>query len=331
MEEYIRVAKEESLKLMKQRGDVAAVFICGSAARGDLQEYSDVDLRVIIDIENEPPAPSFVRKQGVPLEWTYCAKRRYEDASEVLNDPFMPLEMIESVILYDPTELIHNLIRDIKPLYKEPRYVKVRAQNLLKQPEQWLQELRDMGEELLQLRTYVYAWHVRVIVTIMAKVVIILTSVSPGGMKMFVLLRAAAEELQNEKLFSLGLDAMGAQDITKKEVEKFAAGIFEAAEYVNSMVDPHQLHHWTLSPDKREYYRGGTQWLVNRGFHKEAVWGLLTIASLCANEIQEARLDDGMFEKCISFLHRLGMQPSRYWEKLDLLQMWLKETQEIVE
>ena len=44
-EAYIRVAKEEALKLIEQRGDVVAVFICGSAARGDMQEYSDVDLR----------------------------------------------------------------------------------------------------------------------------------------------------------------------------------------------------------------------------------------------------------------------------------------------
>jgi hypothetical protein len=165
----------------------------------------------------------------------------------------------------------------------------------------------------------------------MAEVILILTSRSPGGMKLFVSLRAAAEELQNEKLFSLGLNAMGAQDITKAEVEESAADIFKAAEYVNSVVDPHDLLHRALAPDKREYYRGGTQWLVSRGFHKEAIWALLTLAPLCAAEMQETRVDNELFEKCISFLHRLGMQPSEYEGKLDLVQVWLQETQEVIE
>jgi len=329
---YIQVAREESLKLVEQRGDVVAVFICGSVAHGDPEEYSDVDLRVVIDTEFDLPVPSFVRRYGVPLEWTYCAKRQYEDMIQVLNDPFISLETVGSTILYDPTNFIRDLIRDIKPVYKEHRYVKARAQNLLEQPKQWLSSLRDMGEELSKLPEYVYAWHLRCIITILAKVVLVLTSIPPGGMKLFVSLRVSAERLQHEELFSLGLDAMGAQDITKEEVEEFADGIFKVFEYVNSMVDPCKLHHWTLLPDKREYYQLGTQWLVSRGFHREAIWPLLTVAPLCAMEIHEAKLDSRMLEKCVSFLYRLGFQPfGDTNKKLDLLQRWIQQIQQIIE
>ena len=330
-ERYIQVAREETLELIEQRGDVVAVLICGSVAHGDPEEYSDVDLRVVIDTKDELPVSSFVRKQDVPLEWTYYAKRQFEDVVEVLNDPFIPLEIVESIILYDPDSLIHDLIRDIKPVYKEPGYVKARAQNLIEQPEQWLSSLIDMDEGLSQLPTYVYAWHLRCIITVLAKVVLILTNMSPGGMKLFVSLRAAAEELRNEKLFTLGLDAMGTQDITKEEVKEFAADIFKVFEYVNSMVAPGQLHHWTLSPAKKRYYQGGIQWLVSRGFYKEAIWSLLTLAPLCAMEIQESKLDSEVLEKCISFLHRLGFQPfGDTKRKLDLLQTWIRETQQII-
>jgi len=109
--------------------NIAALIIVGSIANNDYDQYSDVDVNVLLpeEVDNKPliEYKEELRKGGSKIELRFA--RNYEILEKYLNwnDDFILGEYQNSIVLQDPTKRFTELIkrfdenRDAKDNIKE--------------------------------------------------------------------------------------------------------------------------------------------------------------------------------------------------------------------
>ena len=95
--------------------NIAALIIVGSIANNDYDQYSDVDVNVLLpeEVDNKPliEYKEELRKGGSKIELRFA--RNYEILEKYLNwnDDFILGEYQNSIVLQDPTKRFTNLIK----------------------------------------------------------------------------------------------------------------------------------------------------------------------------------------------------------------------------
>ncbi|HIE28398.1 TPA: hypothetical protein EYP66_14050 [Candidatus Poribacteria bacterium] len=325
-ERCIEIARSEALKLAMERGDVIGVFICGSMADDKPITYADVDLRVIVDSEFKPPT-TYVLVEGVPLEWVYVLKSRYEHLEDVLNAPFLALELAKAIILYDPTGFLEELKMDVLTAYRHRVHVIARAQKLLNAAKKMYENARQNFESGQELSP----WDLRCVIFWTGETPPLLLNETPNHRKMLVNLKNIAQRLDCPTLYPMGLETLGAEDITAEEAVGFLVDTLDSIDYVNAVG---QVRHFHLSNEKREYWESGIRELIDEGYYRESVWPMLTIISsseLLIRQIETLE-SESYEERCQRFLDRLGfINPLDLERKLNLAAEWMQQTEQLIE
>ena len=325
-ERCIEIARSEAMKLAMERGDIIGVFICGSMAGDKPVTYADVDLRVIVDSELKQPTTCAL-VEGVPLEWVYMPKSKFENLEDVLKAPFLALELAKAIILYDPTGFLENLKMDVLTAYRHRVHVIARAQKLLNAAKEMYEHVRqnfDTGQE-------VSPWNLRCVIFWTGETPPLLLNETPNHKKMFVNLKNIAPRLDCPKLYPMGLETLGVEDITVDETIGFLMDTLDSIDYVNSIG---QARHFHLSSEKREYWENGIRELIDQGYHRESVWPMLTIISSSEPLIRhiETLESEAYSEQCQRFLDRLGFINALDLErKLSLAEEWIQQTEQVIE
>lgn len=155
MIDRIDIAKHYLDELLYQRDDLVAAALIGSVAKGQVSEFSDIDLKLIVTGD---PGGDLVRdgvdawRAGIYIDAGLSAQRDYTDVEAVLSDPFKANSLYEGVILYDPTGFLARLQRVVRARYLEPRWVSQRQRYWLDQARTWLTQLCqgvNQGDPLL--------------------------------------------------------------------------------------------------------------------------------------------------------------------------------------
>ena len=325
-ERCIEIARAESLKLAMEKGDVIGVFVCGSMASDKPVTYADVDLRVIVDSEFKPPTTCAL-VEGVPLEWVYMPKSRYEHLEDVLNAPFLALELAKAIILYDPTGFLENLKMNVLAAYRHRVHVITRAQKLLNAAKEMYEHVRENFETGQE----VSSWDLRCVIFWTGETPPLLLNETPNHKKMFVNLKNIAQQLDCPTLHPMGLETLGAEGITADEATGFLMDTLDSIDYVNAIG---QVRHFHLSSEKREYWENGIRELINQGYCRESVWPMLTIISSSEPLIRQIEtLESEAYEKrCQRFLDRLGfINVFDLERKLSLAEGWMQQTERVIE
>jgi len=325
-ERCIEIAKEESLKLVLERGDVVGVFICGSIARDKPVTYTDVDLRVIVDSELKPPTTCTL-VEDIPLEWVYIPQSKYEDLESVLNAPFLALELAQAIILYDATGFLEELKMNVLAAYRHRVHVVARAQKLLSAAK----EMYEHVKENFETGQEVSPWDFRCLIFWTGETPPLLLNETPNHKKMFVNLKNVAQQLDCPTLYPMGLETLGADDITSEEAVGFLMDTLDSIDYIN---DIGQTGHFHLANEKREYWESGIRELINQGYHRESVWPMLTIISSSAPLIRQIETleSEAYSERCRRFLDRLGFINAFDLErKLTVAEGWVQQTEQVIE
>ena len=333
-ERCIEIARTEALKLAMERSDVIGVFICGSIADDKSITYADVDLRVLLNSELKPPTICTL-VESIPLEWVYIPRSIYEHLENVLQTPFLPLELAKAIILYDPTGFLENLKMNVLSAYKHHPYVIARAQKLLNAAKETHEHVRrnfDTGQE-------VSTWDLRCVIFWTGETPPLLLNETPNHKRMFVNLKNIAQQLDCTTLYQMGLETLGAEDITADEAIGFLMDTLDSIDYVNTV---EQVRHFHLSSEKKAYWENGIRELIDQGYYRESVWPMLTIISSSeplirqtSNLKKEGGWDfesETYRERCQRFLDRLGFINALDLErKLNLAERWMQQTELVIE
>jgi hypothetical protein len=325
-ERCVEIAKSEALKLAMERRNVIGVFICGSMADDKPVTYADVDLRVIVDSELKSPTTCAI-VEGVPLEWVYMPKSKYESLEEVLNAPFLALELAKAIILYDPTGFVETLKMNVLAAYRHRVHVIARAQKLLNAAKEMYERVKqnfETGQE-------VSIWDLRCIIFWTGETPPLLLNETPNHKKMFVHLKGISQQLDCPTLYPMGLETLGAEDITADEAMGFLIDTLDSIDYVNAI---DQVRHFHLSSEKREYWKNGIQELIDQGYYRDSIWPMLTIISSSEPLIRQIETleSEAYIERCQRFLDRLGFINAFDLErKLSLAEEWMQQTERVIE
>ena len=109
-------------KILRERGDVVAVLVVGSVARGDIHEGSDVDLCVLVESgyavrEELIEGGCVVDVSYAPLNLWMERLRRDVGSMWEINVS----NILDSIVLYDPRGLVDRIKRELSRYPEEKR------------------------------------------------------------------------------------------------------------------------------------------------------------------------------------------------------------------
>lgn len=321
----LEVAADEAMRLARERGDVISVFVCGSIVKESPPDYADVDLRVVIE-KDVLEAGLFEMKQGVPLEWTFVSKRRFEDRNTLLNASFLALELAKGIIIYDPTGWLGQVRDDIILVYDRPSYQIERSQRLLDAAKLLYDGIQGSFESGEQASL----WDVRCTIFWTGETPALMLNEIPNHRRLMVDLKDAGDRLDAPELYPAGLETLGAEGVGTSDVETFLIDALDSITYVNTVSD---MPHFHISLDKRAYWEHGIRQMLTEGHYREAIWPILTLMSamypvLASNDTPESSRH---YLHCKRFLDRIGfLSRDDFHQKLIRLGEWIAQIQSLI-
>ena len=321
----LEVAAEESIRLARERGDVISVFACGSIVNESPPDYADVDLRVVI-VGDWVEAGFFEMKQGVPLEWTFFPKRRFDDRNTLLNASFLALELAKGIIIYDPTGWMGQVRKDILSVYDQPSYQIERSQRLLDAAK----SLYDVIHGSFESGEQASLWDVRCTIFWTGETPALMLNEVPNHRRLMVELKDVSDRLDAPELYPAGLETLGGEGVGASDVETFLIDALDSITYVNTVSD---VPHFHISLDKRAYWEHGIRQMLAEGYYREAIWPILTLMSamhpiLAANDTSDASRH---YLSCKRFLDRIGfLSREDFQHKLVRLAEWIAQVQPLI-
>jgi predicted nucleotidyltransferase len=126
----LELARAFSGALLAADPAIVAVFVIGSAARGDGVELSDIDVRLIVDSEAETGAAHLLRA-GLFFDVERVHPAAFGDAEALLADPYLAGAVREAVILYDRDGAFTRVQRQVAEQFAEARWLRARLSPLV--------------------------------------------------------------------------------------------------------------------------------------------------------------------------------------------------------
>jgi hypothetical protein len=302
-----------------------SVFVCGSMAKDPPPAYADVDLRVVIEVD-QAEASYYEVKRGVPLEWVFVPKRRFDSREELLNASFLALELVNGVIIYDPMGWLGQVRDDIRSVYGHPSYRIARSQRLLEAA--W--SLYEGIQKRFDVGGAVPLWDMRCAIFWTGETPSLLLNDIPNHRRLLVGLQAVGERLNSPELYPMGMETIGANRVEASEVEGFLNDMLNSITYINSVSEPRHFH---LSLGKREYWEHGISQMLAEGYHREAVWPILTLMSAIQPTLAHLNTPESLrhYLRCRHFLDRIGfLSKTDFHQKLIKLDEWMEKVELLI-
>ena len=315
----LEVATNAAKQLAQEREDIISVFVCGSMTKDPPPAYADVDLRVVIAAE-ETEASYYEIKQGVPLEWMFVPKRRFDTREDLLSAAFLASELVNGIIIHDPTNWLQQVKDDIRLIYAHPSYRIARSQRLLNSAKQLYGQIR----KLFEAEEHVPLWDVRCAIFWTGETPSLLLNEIPNHRRLMVDLKEVGKRLNAPELYPIGMETLGTDRVEVPEIESFLTDALDTITYVNSVSDRPHFH---LSLEKCEYWEHGIQQMLADEDDLEVLWPLLTLVSAIQPTLAhiESAESSGYYLRCRYFLNRLGfLSRDDFKQKLIKLAGWME-------
>ena len=315
----LEVATNAAKQMAQEREDIISVFVCGSMTKNPPPAYADVDLRVVIAAEGTE-ASYYEIKQGVPLEWMFVPKRRFDTREDLLSTAFLASELVNGIIIHDPTNWLQQVKDDIRLIYGHPSYRIARSQRLLNSAKQLYEQI----QKLFEAQEHVPLWDVRCVIFWTGETPSLLLNEIPNHRRLMIDLKEVGARLDAPELYPLGMETLGANRVEVPEIESFLTDALDTITYVNSVSDRPHFH---LSLEKCEYWEHGIQQMLADEDDLEVLWPLLTLVSAIQPTLAhiESAESSGYYLRCRYFLNRLGfLSRDDFKQKLIRLAGWME-------
>ena len=208
----------------------------------------------------------------MPLEWKFLPKSNYADDEAVLFHPFRAVEVVESVLLGDPSGFLGSLRGRLRLRYEETFYRRRRAGTLL------ACAVSAFDRVQLEHRTLggVSLWEFRCALFWSVEAALVRTGRRPTHRRGLVVLRDALRQLGAETLHDAALDAFGAGDWTPGTVRFLWTRLRERLRTASV-----EAAHPYLAPGRLPLWDAGFNELIREGNAREAALLVWTLLALC--------------------------------------------------
>ncbi len=252
-----------------------AVFFNGSINwLPDSSEFgacSDVDLRHVIHGDQDPSVrQQKIQHRGIVIEQEFVSHATIADQETVLGAWIWAPQLSVPSVIYDPTGELSTLQRAVAAHYAEPRWVRRRWEGIA------VELRRDQMPQMatassLDDRTLAFLFTVNN----MQQVPLVAALKPPTVRRSGMLFTEVTKALGEERLGEARLEVLGSVGMSRADVEalfKEATGAWErAAKVWRTPI----VGDFDLCPAARPIVIDGTRDLIDRGYHREAVFMIL--------------------------------------------------------
>jgi hypothetical protein len=253
-----------------------AAFIAGSVASlpGDapVPPWSDTDVMVVLDGEAPIKAGKFLR-DGVLLEGSYLSRQSLDDPEAILGAYHLAHAVSAGLIVNDPSGWLAEVQAVVCREFPRRSRVEQRCAVARATVEAGLQYLTDIGSLAERAQAWVFP------AGIMTHVLLVAGLRNPTVRRRYETVGDLLAEHDRLPLFERLLDVLGCRDMGRAQVERHLDAITALFDAAAPVAAPSYRFASDVTAISRPISVDGSWDMIQRGYHREAVFWLVVTAS----------------------------------------------------
>jgi len=123
----LELANQVVREQLEARHDIVGALVCGSVARGEATDTSDVDLLIYTKEQTgEGLRSSACWREEVFIETQISTAKGLGSLEETMGDPLNATRMNDAMILYDPTGFLGELQDQVRAVFMQEKWLRMR-------------------------------------------------------------------------------------------------------------------------------------------------------------------------------------------------------------
>jgi hypothetical protein len=234
----------------------------------ELGSHSDVDLWYYVSGELDPGlGQRKILHEGLILEESYFSLEPYRDEEAILGDWAVGHHFTAPNVIHDPSGVLTRLRPRVAQRFAEPFWIRRRCENVATGVRgDLLPVLR--GEADNPFPEVIFGFTVANITALPTIALVRPPTVRNGGVRFAEAMRA----LHREDLVERRLELLGSLRLGRDEVEELLRAYTRMYDRAATVVRTHFWGEFDLMPAARPCMIGGARDLIDRGYHREAVF-----------------------------------------------------------
>jgi hypothetical protein len=254
-------------------------FMTGSAIwapeDAPMSPSSDVDVMIVLDGQLPPVKLGKVRHHGVLLDVTYLEAAEVRSPAAILSSFYLAGSFSRPSILLDPSGRLQELAIAVSKEYSRRRWVEERCEH------GWSNAARHFGALSQTL-----PWHVQAIIWLFGTAASTIVLLSAGlrnptvRTRYLAVRRLLADHGLLDDYESL-LEDLGCARLSRETVERYLATLEAAFDVAAGVATTPFVFSSDISTVARPIGIDGSRDLIERGFHREAVFWIVATYARC--------------------------------------------------
>ncbi len=319
-DDALAVARARVLEQARRDPSVLGAFVCGSTAQGGGCRTRDVDLRVVLHGGErfEPRKGAYEQVDGALLDWSFQHVSEYADVDALLRNSWLCPNVVEAVVLYDPSGFLEDVCGRVRARYGEAEGLRARVTARLEK----FARFESQALETARAGDYFGLLSaVLVLPKFATSVPAVLACRTPTTRRRMFVARAALASLGRPDLFAALEDFYELRRVTADDLLRGLDDVMRLYDRANAAAQvaldrqPDLVEiRGVIDPLKREYWRDGIGEMIADGCLAEALSPLVHVGLIAMVVLAASRLDGSSLAESAGdtgLLRRLGFVGAR--------------------
>jgi len=273
------VARQWVLEQTSDLPGFVGAYLAGSVNwlpdEAPLPVTSDVDLMVVLADPDPPGKPGKFIYRGVMLEVTYLSADRMGSSEQILADYHLASSFSRPGIISDPSGRLTKLQAEVSRAYAQRPWVRRRAEQARDKVIRNLQRLNESEPFHDQVSTWLFPTGVT------AQVLLVAGLRNPTVRRRYVAARELLADYGRLDFYETLLEPLGCARMERERVEHHLATLAEAFDGTKAIGKTPFFFASDISEVARPLAIDGSRELIERGYHREAVFWIVATYSRC--------------------------------------------------
>jgi hypothetical protein len=266
---------EEATKIPGFYGACYAGSINWLPAEAPLPVASDVDIWVVLAEPEPPDKLGKFRYREVMLEVTYLSKAQLQSPEPILGDYHLAGSFRTPNIILDPSSQLTQLQAAVSKDYAKRRWVYKRCEHAQNKILGMLQGLSESAPFHDQVMTWLFA------TGIMTHVLLVAGLKNPTVRQRYVAAQELLAAYGRQEFYPTLLELLGCAGMGRGRVEQHLAALTEVFDVTKTVIKTPFFFASDLSDIARPIAIDGSRDLIERGYHREAIFWIAVTYSRC--------------------------------------------------
>jgi hypothetical protein len=240
-----------------------------------LPATSDLDVWVVLADPNPPDKLGKLIYRNVLLEISYMPKDRLQSPDLILGDYHMAGSFRTPSIILDPSGQLTTLQAAVSKAYARRQWVRTRCEDARRNVLRHLRSLNESDPFHDQVTAWLFATGVTTHVLLVAGLL------NPTVRRRYLAARELLAQYRLLDFYPTLLELLGCAQISRARVEQHLAALTDVFDVAKTVVKTPFFFASDISDIARPIAIDGSRELIERGYHREAIFWMVATYSRC--------------------------------------------------